>query len=331
MLRKTADLRTLAYLAFASGLMVVQWRLGHVNPVLYALSLFMGITAAVISHNHNHLSIWKWRPLNLLTSYVISILYGHPAIAWVPTHNQVHHKLNNKPGDTSRSPKYFKGNHLLALLVYPTLTGIAQQAEIRAFFGSLRKRSTKAWLMAISEYVVFFGFMLFVFLLDWRKALLFVLIPQQFALFVIQVFNYVQHVEADEDSAWNHSRNFVSPVLNTLLFNNGLHTVPHAGRALVGDAGAARPARQQDPPVAAAGELVGLDVQDVHRPPLHRRDRATARCLDRVLTPFQFSPPPPPPVAVGAPQPRAIGGADGPRPGGTGSCTPQPAEARHGV
>jgi beta-carotene hydroxylase len=227
MLRKTADLRTLAYLAFASGLMVVQWRLGHVNPVLYALSLFMGITAAVISHNHNHLSIWKWRPLNLLTSYVISILYGHPAIAWVPTHNQVHHKLNNKPGDTSRSPKYFKGNHLLALLVYPTLTGIAQQAEIRAFFGSLRKRSTKAWLMAISEYVVFFGFMLFVFLLDWRKALLFVLIPQQFALFVIQVFNYVQHVEADEDSAWNHSRNFVSPVLNTLLFNNGLHTVHH--------------------------------------------------------------------------------------------------------
>jgi hypothetical protein len=37
----------------------------------------------------------------------------------------------------------------------------------------------------------------------------------------------VQHVEADAESEWNHSRNFVSPVLNALLFNNGYHTVHH--------------------------------------------------------------------------------------------------------
>lgn len=226
MLRRSADVRTLCYLAFASGLMAYQWHLGRITW-LYPLSLFMGVTAAVISHNHNHLSIWKSKPLNLLTSYVISILYGHPAIAWVPTHNQVHHKLNNKPGDTSRSPKFFKSNHLLALLVYPTLTGIAQQQEIRAFFGDLRARSRKAWLMAISEYVVFFGFLAATLVVDWRRSLLFVVIPQQFALFTIQVFNYVQHVETDENSEWNHSRNFVSPVLNALLFNNGYHTVHH--------------------------------------------------------------------------------------------------------
>ena len=64
-------------------------------------------------------------------------------------------------------------------------------------------------------------------LLDWRKALVFFVIPQQFALFTIQVFNYVQHIEVDTGSEWNHSRNFVSPVLNTLLFNNGYHTVHH--------------------------------------------------------------------------------------------------------
>jgi fatty acid desaturase len=226
-LRHRADLRTVAYLVFTGGLLAVQWNLDHWNPLLYVATLFMAITSAVISHNHNHISMWKWRPLNLLTSYVIAIYYGHPAIAWVPTHNQVHHKLNNKPGDTSRSPKFFKGNHLLSLLVYPTLTGIAQQAEIRAFFGELYRKNRKAWWMAVSEYVVFFGFMLAMFLLDWRKAILYFLIPQQFSLFVIQVFNYVQHVEADAYSDWNHSRNFVSPVLNALLFNNGYHTVHH--------------------------------------------------------------------------------------------------------
>ncbi len=227
MLRYTADLRTLAYLAFTAALSVVQWNLDSIHPALYVLSLFMGVTTAVISHNHNHLGIWKSRGLNLVTSYVISIYYGFPAIGWVPTHNQIHHKYNNGEGDSSRSPKFFKRNHLLALLLYPSLTGMEQSGEIRRYVWGLRKRDTKTFLMAVSEFVVFFGFMAAIFLLDWKKAILFFLIPQQFALFVIQVFNYVQHVETPTGSEWNHSRNFVSPILNALLFNNGYHTVHH--------------------------------------------------------------------------------------------------------
>lgn len=227
MLRYAADLRTLAYLAFTVALSVVQWNLGHVNPFLYGLSLFMAVTVAVISHNHNHLGIWKSRGANLVTSYVIALYYGVPAVVWVPTHNQGHHKHNFGPADSSRGPKLFRGNHLLSLLVYPTLTGRDQMPEIVGYMRELRKKNPRAFLMAASEFVVFFGVMAALFVLDWKKALLFFLVPQQFALFVIQCFNYVQHVEADEGSAWNHSRNFVSPVLNALLFNNGYHTVHH--------------------------------------------------------------------------------------------------------
>lgn len=227
MLRYTADIRTVAYLVFTVALSIVQWNLGYVHPVLYPLSLFMGVTVAVISHNHNHLGMWKSRGLNLVTSYVIAAYYGYPAIGWVPTHNQVHHKLNNAEGDSSRSPKFFKSNHLIALLVYPTLTGMSQSKEIFDFIKKLWSKDRGAFWAAISEYVVFFGFMITLFVIDWKKALLFFLIPQQFALFMIQVFNYVQHVETATGSAWNHSRNFVSPVLNALLFNNGYHTVHH--------------------------------------------------------------------------------------------------------
>lgn len=241
MLRYRADRRSIAYLATAAILALVHWNwaslglplasveiLGvQVQPILYALSLFLGVATAVISHNHNHLSMWKSRPANLVTSWVISVFYGHPAIGWVPTHNMVHHRFNNRPGDSSRCPKVFTSNHLLALLIYPTLTSLEQTKEIRAYIAGLRTKNRKQYWMAISEYVVFFGFMIGIFLLDWRKALVFFLIPQQVALFVIQVFNYVQHIEADENSEWNHSRNFVSPVLNALLFNNGYHTVHH--------------------------------------------------------------------------------------------------------
>ena len=227
MLRYRADCRTLLYLAFTTALTVVNWKTGKVHPVLYPVTLFMFFTTAVISHNHNHLGMCRSKALNLLTSYWIAIFYGHPAVAWVPTHNQVHHKLNNRPGDSSRSPKWFEGNHLAALLVYPMLTNLAQTKDINAFLKDLWRRDRAAFFSAASEYAVFFGGMAGLLILDWRKALLFFFIPQQFALFSIQVVNYLQHIETDAYSDWNHSRNFVSKTLNLLLFNNGYHTVHH--------------------------------------------------------------------------------------------------------
>jgi len=227
MLRCAADRRTLGYLCATTLLTAVNWRLGRVHPILYPVTLFMFFTTAVISHNHNHLGIWRSKTLNLVTSYWIAIFYGHPAVAWVPTHNQVHHKLNNRPGDSSRSPKWFEGNHLAAILVYPVLTNLEQTKDIKVFFKDLWKRDRAAFYAAASEYVVFFGMMAALLLLDWRKTLLFFVIPQQFALFCIQSVNYLQHIETDAFSDWNHSRNFVSRTLNVLLFNNGYHTVHH--------------------------------------------------------------------------------------------------------
>jgi beta-carotene hydroxylase len=226
-LRYSADIRTLCYLAFAVGLSILQWNLDRLYLPLYGLGLFMGVAVAVISHNHNHLGLFRSRLGNALTSYVLALYYGFPTVGWVPTHNQVHHKLNFGEGDSSRGPKFFRNNHLLALLVYPTLTGSQQMPEIAAYLRGLAKRDRKAFALAASEFVVFFGVMALLLWIDWKKALLFFVIPQQFALFVIQVFNYVQHVEADTGSKWNHSRNFVSPLLNALLFNNGYHTVHH--------------------------------------------------------------------------------------------------------
>lgn len=225
MLRYAADMRTLIYLAFTAALCVADWR--HFLPALYAAQIFLFFCTAVISHNHNHLSIWKSRAANLVTSWVIGLFYGHPAIGWVPTHNQVHHKFNNGPQDSSRSPKLFRGNHLGSIFVYPLLTNFEQTREISAYIQELWRKDRTAFWMALSEYVVFFGTMAGLFLLDWRKALVVFFIPQQVALFAIQAVNYLQHVETDSTSEWNHSRNFVSRMLNALLFNNGYHTAHH--------------------------------------------------------------------------------------------------------
>src|SRR5262245_28300793 len=191
MLRHPADRRSVSYLLFTLFLAALQWNVTGFRPAIYALYLFMAVTVAVISHNHNHLSIWKSRALNLLTSYVISVHYGHPAIGWVPTHNQNHHRHNNGDLDLSRSPVIFKKNHLAALLVYPTATSLRQTAAIGSYLGKLWKTDRRAFALAASEYAVFVTLMVGLFILNWRKALLFYVVPQQFALFTIQIFNYV--------------------------------------------------------------------------------------------------------------------------------------------
>jgi fatty acid desaturase len=188
----------------------------------------LAYTAAVMSHNQNHLPMWgKNRFSNLITNYVIGFFYGHPAIVWVPTHNQNHHKFNNKPGDTSISPRFFKWNHLLAILSYPTATGIFQQASVNEYFRETRKRDPRLFWENMSEYAMFFGIEIAFLIISWKKFLILVLIPQQVAIFLIQCTNYLQHIECDPDSKWNHSRNYEGWLLNTVLFNNGYHTVHH--------------------------------------------------------------------------------------------------------
>jgi fatty acid desaturase len=228
LLRHPSDWRTVLALLCMIGLFAYQWsRPGLCNFWLYPLSLWLSFTAAVLSHNHEHVATFRSRPLNMLTNYVLGFFYGHPIVAWIPTHNQNHHVYNNREGDLSKSPKLFKGNHLASLLVYPTLTDLAQSREIYRWMKRIRRDNRPLFWSAVSEYVVFFGLMVTFFVLDWRKALLLVLVPQQFAIFAIQCVNFWQHIECDAESDWNHSRNFIGGALNLLLFGNGFHAVHH--------------------------------------------------------------------------------------------------------
>jgi fatty acid desaturase len=59
-----------------------------------------------------------------------------------------------------------------------------------------------------------------------------VAIPALFSLWTIHLFNYEQHVHTDPWSDHNHSRNFLSPILNFLLFNNGYHGAHHENPGL---------------------------------------------------------------------------------------------------
>jgi beta-carotene hydroxylase len=213
-------------MAVTTALLVVQWTLPSLNPLLYIWSLFMAVSVAIIAHNHNHTPMWRSRLLNILTGYWLTLFYGFPAFGWIPTHNKNHHSLNNKEGDYTITYRLSEKNNLLTLLTYPTISSYFQQKPIGDYLKTLWRNDRPKFYISASQYLllgIYYGVAL---LISWKKALLFIVVPHQAALFSVLIFNYVQHVHADEESEYSHSRNFTG-FINVLLFNNGFHTVHH--------------------------------------------------------------------------------------------------------
>jgi len=227
MLRFKADIKTLVFMAITTGLLFFQWSRPEFNWGLFILSCLMAISVTTIAHNHNHLPMWKSEVLNQLTDIWITLFYGYPAYAWIPTHNTNHHVHNNKEPDYTATYKVGEGNNLMTLLVYPTYSGMVQQRANVEYMKMLWNKDRAKWrhcMMQIAALILLYAGALFI---SWKKALLYIFIPHQVGLNTVLIFNYVQHVHADEDSTFNHSRNIVGWAMNAFLFNNGFHTVHH--------------------------------------------------------------------------------------------------------
>jgi len=225
-LRYKADVKTIIYMIITTTLFIAQWTVIGLSPAFYIIYLFMSVSVAVMVHNHNHLPIWRSNTTNIITDLWLTVFYGFPVFAWIPTHNKNHHKLNNREGDYTITYRFSEKNNLMTLLTYPSISGFYQQKAIKLYLKEKYQTNKKRFYQCILQYVVLALWIAAAFLIDWKKALWFVIIPQQVALFSVLIFNYIQHVHANEESEYNHSRNFVGG-LNFFLFNNGLHTTHH--------------------------------------------------------------------------------------------------------
>ncbi|MDX2195447.1 MAG: fatty acid desaturase [Cytophagales bacterium] len=225
MLKYKADLKTLLYIVITTGIFIYQWQYGF-TWWIYVIYLHFSVAVSVMTHNHNHINIWTNKPLNVLTDWWLTVFYGIPIFTWIPTHNRNHHRFNNKEGDSSITYRHTEENHALSLLSYPSVSGFYQMTKsIIPYMKYLKENDRKTFYEYWAQIIVLVLWNAAFLILDWQKALLYVIIPQQVSGFAVFVFNYVQHVHADEESRWNHSRNFMW--VNLFLFNNGYHTMHH--------------------------------------------------------------------------------------------------------
>lgn len=226
-MKYNADWRALLFLSLATAAVFVQWQLPETNWLLWAGAMFIRVTVTTIAHNHNHVGMWKNRMMNRLTDYWLTLFYGFPAFAWIPTHNLNHHKLTNKEGDYTTTWGIFEANNLFTLLTYPATSAWRQQKPTSDYLKKLWEQDQAKFWYCMSQYALWIGAMGTALYLDWYKGLMYFVIPGFFALYMVLIFNYVQHIHCDELSELDHSRNFLSPIMNFWLLNNGFHTVHH--------------------------------------------------------------------------------------------------------
>ena len=226
MLKNKADIKSLIYILITTALFIAQWVWIGVNSFIYTWYLFMSVAVSVMTHNHNHLPMWQSKTLNTITDWWLTVFYGFPIFAWIPTHNKNHHRFNNREGDDSITYRVSEKNNFLTFISYPSISGYFQQKSIFSYLKDLKANNKGKYWLCISQYAILFLWIAAALLINWQKALLFVIIPQQVSLFSVLIFNYVQHVHANEESEWDHSRNFTG-FLNFMLFNNGYHTIHH--------------------------------------------------------------------------------------------------------
>jgi len=237
MLRYAADYRTLLWMfILMPGTVAFQYLNPEYLPYLSWLSFYFAISAGIVAHNHLHSPTFKSKRMSELFSYWISVFYGFPTFAWIPTHNLNHHKFVNKAGDATITWRYSDRHNFLVASTYFFVSSYWQSGPIQEFLKRAKEKNPAQFRKYIGQYVVVYGAQAALCgLAIWMHGVStgfkiwgFTMgLPALVSLWTIMTFNYDQHVHTDPWSKHNHSRNFVGWTLNFLLFNNGLHGAHH--------------------------------------------------------------------------------------------------------
>lgn len=230
-LRYAADLRSLAFVLVYFGLVAGQWIYAP-NEWWLAVPLFVATCVfsffgAVITHNTIHCPVFVSRTVNRVFQVVLSLTYGSAVSAFVPGHNLSHHKHVQTNKDVMRTTKVRHDWNLLNMMEFAPKVAVAIMKNDAAYVGAMKGKHRKWFEQYRIETAAVILSTLGLFVLDWKKALIYWFIPHIYAAWGIISMNYLQHDGCDVTHPYNHSRNFVGKFVNWWTFNNGYHGIHH--------------------------------------------------------------------------------------------------------
>lgn len=230
-LRYSADLRSLTFVTIYFGLVIGQWLVPPttfaVGVPLFALTCVFSFFGAVITHNTIHSPVFTSRAVNRVFQVILSLTYGSAVSSFVPGHNLSHHKHTQSEKDVMRTTKVGFSHNLPNILLFVPKVALAIMANDAAYTRAMKKTHKSWYAQYRIETFAVLAITLALFVLDWRKALVFWFVPHLYAAWGIIAMNYLQHDGCDIEHPYNHSRNFVGKFVNFWTFNNGYHGIHH--------------------------------------------------------------------------------------------------------
>ncbi len=231
MLRYRADIRTLGFVGFYYVMLAFAWvcwpQSVWLRMPLVLLTMCVSWFCAIITHNSLHAPVFKKRWANKVFQILLTCSYGFPVSEYVVGHNLSHHKHTQGRKDVMRTTKVqYRWNWLSFLMFFPTVGFGVTRANYK-YTGAMKQRLPKWHRQLLLEMAFAWGTKAIFFAVDWKKALLLVLVPHLWAVWGITAVNYLQHDGCDVNHPVNHSRNFMGRVFNWFTFNNGFHGIHH--------------------------------------------------------------------------------------------------------
>ncbi len=108
--RQRADYRSLLWALLMPINIGVMYARPELVKYMWPLSFYFAMAAGIMAHNHNHCPTFKNRRMNSFYGNWLSVFYGYPTFAWIPTHNLNHHKHLNREGDATITWRYTNRN-----------------------------------------------------------------------------------------------------------------------------------------------------------------------------------------------------------------------------
>jgi fatty acid desaturase len=201
------------------------------HPLVLIAACAFGWFTMLVNHNVMHLGIFESAWANRAFRVVLSFCALFPVSSVIPSHNLVHHYFDDDGQPDWASPDKVRfGWNLLNILHFPNVVGPITFNGVNAW-GKVRGRAEFRRQYTI-ESIVAFGGTAVLLAFDFWGTLFFIMVPQLFSARSFLRINLIQHDGADVSSEWNHSRNFVGPLMNFFWLNGGYHTIHHNRAAL---------------------------------------------------------------------------------------------------
>ncbi|MDB4958834.1 MAG: alkB [Myxococcales bacterium] len=194
------------------------------GPVV-ACSAFVQL---ISTHNAMHAPIFWRKGLNRAWQCVLSICIGYPVSVYVPVHNLSHHLGLQTPKDILRTTEVRHRSNLLNLIHHMVMGTVHLHLLHVAYLGTMRTSRPKWFAQVRWEAVAVALYFVAISLVVGPLAMVaLVFAPAVMGQLLMVGFGYVQHDGCDAESEYNHSRNFLSPVFNWFICDNGYHTAHH--------------------------------------------------------------------------------------------------------